>query len=296
MKKIFTFILLSMIAFNAVHAEITWTLSNDGTLTISGTDMPDFDYYTEPYWNSQKQKIKKIVLKNGVTKIGSYAFYNCNNLTSITIPNSVTSIRMYAFEDCLRLTSITIPNSVTSIGDGAFEGCSGLTSIIVEEGSSEFDSRNNCNAIIRTKSNSLIAGCKNTVIPNSVTRIEGFAFHGCTSLTSITIPNSVTSIGHNAFSLCTGLTSITIPNSVTEVELNAFGGTKWYNRQPDGLVYAGLVLYKYKGTMPTNTIIVVNGGTKGIADAAFGSCVGLTSITIPNSVTNIGMYAFQGCM
>ena len=295
MKKIFTFILLSMIAFNAVHAEITWTLSNDGTLTISGTDMPDFDYYTEPYWNSQKQKIKKIVLKNGVTKIGSYAFYNCNNLTSITIPNSVTSIRMYAFEDCLRLTSITIPNSVTSIGDGAFEGCSGLTSIIVEEGSSEFDSRNNCNAIIRTKSNSLIAGCKNTVIPNSVTRIEGFAFHGCTSLTSITIPNSVTSIGHNAFSLCTGLTSITIPNSVTEVELNAFGGTKWYNRQPDGLVYAGLVLYKYKGTMPTNTIIVVNGGTKGIADAAFGSCVGLTSITIPNSVTNIGMYAFQGC-
>ena len=199
MKRYILLIALSIFSLNAIHAEITWTLSDDGTLTISGTDMPDFDYYTEPYWNSQKQKIKKIVLKNGVTKIGSYAFYNCNNLTSITIPNSVTSI-----------------------GDGAFDRCSGLTSIIVEEGSSEFDSRNNCNAIIRTKSNSLIAGCKNTVIPNSVTTIGQRAFQNCSSMSTVLMGDGVELIDTYTFSGCSALTDMQIGNKVSTIDTYAF--------------------------------------------------------------------------
>lgn len=108
MKKILL-IFLSVFAFASVHADITWNLSNDGTLTISGTDMPD--YYTSGMpWYSQKEKIKKVVIKNGVTRIGNYAFYSCNNLTSITIPNSVTSIGKEAFHSCYNLQSITLAN------------------------------------------------------------------------------------------------------------------------------------------------------------------------------------------
>jgi len=111
---------------------------------------------------------------------------------------------------------------VTSIESGVFQNCTSLTSIIVNTGNNKYDSRDNCNAIIDTKTNSLIAGCKKTIIPNSVTSIEDGAFYGCSGLTSITIPNSVTSIGDYAFDSCSGLTSITIPNSVTSIGKQAF--------------------------------------------------------------------------
>jgi hypothetical protein len=105
----------------------------------------------------------------------------------------------------------------------------------------------------------------------------------------------VTSIGERTFFDCFGLTSIDIPNSVTAIGDLAFYNTAWYNNQPDGLVYAGKVVYKYKGKMPDNTEIVIGNGTLGIADQAFASCSGLTSVTIPNSVTAIGNYAFAFC-
>ncbi len=133
-------------------------------------------------------------------------------------------------------------------------------------------------------------------IPNTVVSIGSAAFGGVPSfqkLKEIIIPDSVTSIGNSAFGGCSNLSSITIPNSVTSIEGNAFSGTAWYNSQPDGLIYAGKVAYKYKGTMSENTSIEIKEGTKGIAGEAFAGCTGLNSITIPDSVTSIGRLAFE---
>ena len=132
------------------------------------------------------------------------------------------------------------------------------------------------------------ANIKTVIIEDGVTYIGSYAFYGCTGLTSVTIPDSVTSIGSNSFYGCTGLTSITIPDSLANIEGYAFNNTAWYNNQPDGMVYAGRVAYKYKGTMPDNTSIIIRDGTKGIAGSAFERCTGLTSVIIPDSVTSIG--------
>ena len=161
--------------------------------------------------------LTSIIIPENMTSIANFAFYYCRGLISITIPASVTSVGHYSFEGCSSLTSITIPESVTSIRDDAFSGCSSLTAITVAEGNAKYDSRGGCNAIIETNSNTLIAGCSTTIIPESVTSIGGSAFYACSSLTAITIPESVTSIGDDAFRGCWNLTAITIPASVTSI-------------------------------------------------------------------------------
>ena len=230
------------------------------------------------------------------TKVGNNAplFYNITTLTSVSIPNSVTTISQSAFGNCSGLTSITIPNSVTSIGQAAFTNCSGITRIKVDSGNTVYDSRNNCNAIIETATNTLITGCQNTVIPNSVTSIGQYAFSGCTGLTSITIPDSVTTISGYAFNGCTGLTSITIGNSVTSIDNYAFNGCTGLTSVtiPNSVTTIGSGAFQ--GCTGLTSITIGNSVTT-IGQLTFYSCSGLTSITIPNSVTTIGNQAFYHC-
>ena len=215
--------------------------------------------------------LTSVTIPNSVTSIYGHAFCGCRGLKSVTIPNSVTSIGGSAFSGCSGLASVIIPSSVTSIGRYAFNSCSGLTSIKVESGNTVYDSRDNCNAIIETSSNTLIQGCKNTTIPYDVTSIGANAFSGCSGLTSIDIPNSVTLIDVCAFQGCSGLISIDIPNSVTSIHGSAFSGC------------SGL------------TDVTIGNSVTLIDASAFFGCSGLTSITIPQSVTGIGIFAFANC-
>ena len=169
---------------------------------------------------------KNTTIMNSVEIIGEKAFWGCSGLTSITIPSSVTEIDIWAFNGCIGLTSLNIPSSVTYISPTAFDGCIGLQSIKVAGGNPVYDSRNNCNALIKTATNDLIKGCKNTVIPNNIKSIDSYAFENCYNFTNIVIPEGVSEIGGYAFSGCTHLKTIFLPKSLTTVGMNAFENCK----------------------------------------------------------------------
>lgn len=217
------------------------------------------------------ESLASVNIPDAVTSIGMRVFDGCTSLKSLTLPSGLQSIGSNAFDNCTSLESITIPSSVTSIGGNPVAGCSALSSIIVESGNTVYDSRNNCNAIISTSDNKLIAGCQNTIIPNGIITIGSYAFSGCTGLTSLSIPSTVTNIGSSAFRKCTGLTSINIPNSVGTIGAFAFDGCS-------ALVSVGL----------PNSITSIGRDT-------FNGCSNLSSIVIPSTVTSIGEFAFFGC-
>lgn len=256
-----------------------------------------------------------------------------NEIKEFVVPDGVTTIGNCAFENCVGLTSIIIPESVGSIEPLAFLCCDGLSTMTVKEGNPVYDSRDNCNAIIETATNTIVRGCKNTVIPSSVTSIGRHAFAYCNSLASITIPDGVTSIGYSAFYYCDNLTSIIIPDGVTDIGGSAFaecnnlvtitipasvmniGSQAFSKYNNQNAVDVNVVVRDFSAFCNNNVIgkvsfgkyrlvdtggneikeFVIPEGTKSIRESAFSVCVGLTSITIPESVTSIGR-AFGGCI
>lgn len=216
--------------------------------------------------------LTSVSIQNGIKTIDGDAFSFCENLATITIPNSVTTIGESAFWYCKSLTSITIPKGLTSIGECAFSGCSSLTSLIVEEGNTIYDSRNDCNAIIETASNTLIAASANTIIPNGVTSIAKRAFQGCVRyLSPLTIPYGVKTIGNEAFRDC-AFTSVDIPNSVTTIGDRAF-----------------------ENCQCIGSITIPNSVTS-IGEYAFEECYCMTSILIGKGVVSIGEAALSAGM
>ena len=227
-------------------------------------------------------------------------------LKEYTIPAEVSVIASNAFDGCTALEKIYITSRTSSltVQSGAFDDCEKLASIEGYADTNAMKAVINASGITRatvvagtivSSAFSSCSGLTSVTIGNGVTSIEYRAFEDCSGLTSITIPDSVTSIGDRVFYDCSGLTSVTIGDSVTSIGYAAFEGTAWYASQPNGVVYAGKVAYVYKGTMPSDTSIVLEEGTLGIGSYAFSWCSDLISITIPDSVTSIGRAAFYNC-
>ena len=221
--------------------------------------------------------LKSIEIPSGVTSIGRYAFSGCSNLKSVSFEDNsqLTSIGDWAFGSCSGLTGFELPSNVTKIGDAAFAGCTGLETITVSEDNDVFDSRDNCNAIIKTSENKLVVGCKNTIIPNSVTSIGDFAFYDCYFLTNIEIPSGVTAIGNYAFSDCSNLTSVT------------FG-------ENSQLASIGECTFRSCSSL---TSIEIPSNVTSIADYAFQDCLSLISLTFGDNskLSYIGDGAFADC-
>ena len=250
-----------------------------GKIFEGNTEIVSFDelqYFTgltsiNEYAFLDCSNLSSLKISNSVTSLGVACFRGCWKLQTLTIPNSVTTLNDKIFYDC-GIKSITIPQSVKSIGISLFKNCPDLTTIIVEEGNPIYDSRDNCNAIIETSSKTLIASCKNTVIPQTVTTIGEAAFLYCSGLTSIVVPNNVLSIKGAAFRDCYNLTSVTLPNTITNIDTLTFWGCH--------------VLES----------IIIPRSVKSIGDYAFGRCLQLKSVIIPSSTTTISSNAFILCI
>lgn len=194
-----------------------WDLNGDGELSMQ--EAADVKSLDKVFYMSDIKSFDELQYFTGLTVIGKSAFRWCK-LSSLIIPSQVVSIEEYAF-DSSRLQRITIPASVREITPNALINCQ-LEDIIVDKANTVFDSRNDCHALVETASNTLLKGCKNTIIPNGVEAIGENAFYTCSELTTITIPETVTSIGESAFEYCKSLTSVSLPESLTSIDDNGF--------------------------------------------------------------------------
>ena len=240
------------------------------------------------------KNLASIQLPPQVTSIGDNAFRSCLKLTAIDIPKTVKTIYNSAFNGCIRLATVTlhegletisdmaftsckslqridIPASVTSISSSAFHDCKGVTAITVAEGNTVYDSREDCNAIVKSSTNTMVLGCQNSTFPATVTVIGTSAFQGCTNLQRINLPEGIKTISELAFSGCTGLLSVSLPSTLTTIDVCAFS-------------YCSAL-----------TDVILPEGLKTIESSAFEYCLGLKSISIPSSVTTLSNNVFGEC-
>ena len=293
---------------------VTATLSEDGTLNICGNGkMKNYGGISDnPQWFELKEKVKSVIIEEGVTNIGWYTFSRCTNLSKIEIPNTVTEIGFFAFEECTSLTNVKIPNSVTTISGATFIGCTNITSIEIPNGVTDigWSAFRECTSLASINIPNTVTsigeyafyectGLASIEIPSSVTNIAWYAFSRCTNLNNIKIHDGVISIAEGAFQECTNLKNIKFPNSIINLGNYMFDGcrnlmsievaedNKTY-MAVNGVLYTkdGSEIIRYPEGKKENTYALLL-GTKTIGRCAFERCISLTNIVIPESVNNI---------
>ena len=262
---------------NCLHWEVSTGAFSGKTLTISGTGvMPDFNFpegNLAPWWNYEalgmltsfgsfklEGELKKVVIKDGVTNVGSYALFCLPAATQVTLPDSVTRIGRYGIAMCSKLTGLSIPKSVTEIGDFGLAG-NGLTAVTLPDGLQSlgrgaFDT---CTSLT------------NTTLPAAITAVPGKCFANCTKLLNVKYAGTVTAIGERAFEGCKSLTAAPIPETVTELGASAFTGCT------------------------ALTDVTLPAGVTAIPDGCFQGCTALKDMKLPGTVTSVGLNAFTGC-
>ena len=259
-------------------------------------EINDYTFYGNKY-------IKEISLASQ-GRIGANALANCTELTSVNLTEGVTSVGAYAFRGCNKLSSFVLPASVSSVGNSMLANCNALEYIAVVKGNAKYDSRNNCNAIIETESNKLVAACNQTVIPESATAIGDYAFSGCGEVTSVNIHENISSIGDYAFSGCSSLADVTIEDRTEVLTLGSNGNKGLFADCPlDSVYIGGKISYdtsSSKGYSPfsdntTLRAVTITDKEETIYPYEFYNCSSLENLTIGDGVTSIGDYAFSNC-
>ncbi len=310
-----------------------WDTNGDGELSY-GEAAAVTDIGTVFKENTSIKSFDEFQYFYGLESIGEYAFDKCTNLKSVKLPDYLKKIGHFAFGNCKALKSIVIPKSVnfiywvrssssgktTMFYCNPFLGCNSLESIVVESGNESFDSRDNCNAIIHKSTNTLVSGCKNTVIPNSISILGFTAFVGCEDLVSVVIPYNVSEIQKGAFVDCKNLSMITIDGGVKMFDSSPLPDEYWYGKIKKGTFEGCLnfkkvivknladwsksccvdspLYYAHHLYSDENTEIidlVIPNGVDNVGYGAFRYCSYLKSVIIPNSVKVINGNAFQGC-
>lgn len=255
--------------------------------------------------------LEEIAIPSGVTKLESRLFQGCSALKNFVVPSGVTSIGAYVFEGS-GLETIEISETVTNISEDAFfisfilyksKGCENLREIKVSEDNPKYDSRDNCNALIETATDTLLIGCNGTTIPEGIKTINMYAFWGSRSLESIEIPASVTRVEGHIFTKCSNLKTITVAEGNTKYESRNCNGI--IDKDTNALIAAcsttkipeniSTILAAYSGC-DSITSFRVPSHIRRIQDLSFRCCTGLTSVIIPDGVTELGPYAFSFCI
>ena len=277
----------SEIVDSGTSSNMSWNLNRNGVLTITGTgNMPNYSSSDQP-WYKYKEDIRRVIINEGITSIGNYAFYKYYNISKVTISSTVTNIEDYAFKGCTSLTDIVIPKTVTKIGCCSFEACSSLENVTIET--------NNKKGFETVIDQYAFNGCKSlasVTIPSNVISIENNAFMGCKALEKLIIPEGVKSLGSYMIS-GTSIESITIPNSVTSAGEFISGNellTEVIFKEgrksiPNRICYNAINLKN----------IAIPSTVTSIEDYAFKGCTSLTDIVIPKTVTKIGCCSFEAC-
>ena len=264
--------------------KLIWSLSQDGVLTISGTGtMTNYTYKSQMPWYQYINQIKNIVIKEGVTSIGDYAFYGISNLTKVTIPKGITAVGEYAFKNCTALNDIQLPTTLKKLGESAFFGCSALREILIPEGLYTIwgYTFKNCTKL------------EKVTFPSTLVKIDEAAFYGCSSLKTLTIPDNVSIIGIYCFKNCTKLSSVQLSANIQQIREAVFYGTAITElKVPDKVTSIGA--YAFKNCTKLKDVTFSKKLTK-IDDSAFYACSGLTVLNLPDSLIDIKDYAFRKC-